>query len=58
MRNWKKKLNEEIKEIKLLIEPLNKRFKEVNINKYTIYNEKSVIMKEEELNFINQALKF
>ena len=53
-----KKLKEEIKEMKLLIEPLNKRFKEININKYTTYNEKSVIMKEEELNFINQALKF
>ena len=44
--------------MKLLIEPLNKRFKEININKYTTYNDKSVIMKEEELNFINQALKF
>ena len=53
-----KKLKEEIKEMKLLIEPLNKRFKEININKYTTYNDKSVIMKEEELNFINQALKF
>ena len=52
------KLKEEIKEMKALIEPIGKRFKEININKYTTYNEKSVIMKEDELNFINQAMKF
>ena len=42
--------------MELLIEPMNKRFKEININKYITYNDKSVIMKEDEFNFINQAL--
>ena len=58
LRADNEKLKEEIKEMKALIEPMNKRFKEININKYTSYNEKSVIMKEDELNFISQAMKF
>ena len=44
-------LKEEIKEVKALIEPM-KRFKEININRYTKFNEKSVIMKEDEFNNI------
>ena len=58
LKDDNEKLKEEIKEMKALIEPIGKRFKEININKYTTYNEKSVIMKEDELNFINQAMKF
>ena len=52
------KLKEEIKEMKALIEPIGKRVNEINVNKYTKYNDKSVIMKEGEINFINQTLKF
>ncbi len=52
-----KYLKEEIKEIKKIIEPINKKFKEsININKYTFDN-KSVIMKENEFNLIHLAIK-
>ena len=46
-----KNLREEINEVKALIEPM-KRFKEININRYTKFNEKSVIMGEDEFNNI------
>jgi len=52
-----KNLKEEIKETKKLIEPL-KRFKEISINKYTTFIEKSVIMNEDELNFIKTTMKY
>ena len=52
-----KNLKEEIKEAKKLIEPI-KRLKDISINKYTTFTEKSVIMKEDELNFIKTALKY
>ena len=42
--------------MKLLLEPM-KRFKEININRYTTFNEKSVIMKEDEFNFIKPVLE-
>ena len=51
-----KNLKEEIKEAKSLIEPI-KKLKEININKYTLYNDKSLIMKEDELNFIKKEMK-
>ena len=34
-----------------------KRFKEININRYTKFNEKSVIMKEDEFNFIKPVIE-
>ena len=49
-----KNLKEEIKEAKSLIESI-KKLKEININKYTLYNDKSIIMKEDELNFIKKS---
>ena len=52
-----KNLKEEIKETKKLVEPL-KRFKEISINKYTTFIEKSVIMNEDELNFIKTTMKY
>ena len=51
-----KNLKEEIKEIKVLIEPI-KRYKEIKINRYTTFNEKSVIMKEDEFNFIKPVIE-
>ena len=39
-----------------MIEPIDKKFKENNINKH-IFNNKSVIMKENEFNLINLAIK-
>ena len=53
-----KELKDDNEKLKSLIEPMSKRVKEININQYTTYNEKkSVIMKEDELDFINQAIK-
>ena len=51
-----KSLEEEIKEVRALIEPM-KRFKEININRYTKFNEKSVIMKENEFDFIKKPIE-
>ena len=52
-----KNLKEEIKETKKLIEPF-KRFKEISINRYTTFIEKSLIMNEDELNFIKTTMKY
>ena len=50
-------LKEEIKEIKKILEPINNKIKEgTNNNKY-IFNNKSVIMKEDEFNLIKLAIK-
>ena len=51
-----KSLKEEIKEIKKIVEPIDKKFKENIINKH-IFNNKSVIMKENEFDLINLAIK-
>ena len=51
-------MKEEIKETKKLIEPMDKKFKEININRYTTFNEKSVIIKENEFDFIKLAIKY
>jgi len=46
-----------MKELKKIIEPIDKKFKETNnINRY-IFNNKSVIMKENEFDFIHLAIK-
>ena len=50
-------LKEDIKEIKKILEPINNKFKEgLNINRY-IFNNKSVIMKDDEFSLINMAIK-
>ena len=51
-------MKEEIKETKKLIEPIDKKFKEININRYTTFNEKSVIIKENEFDFIKKAMNY
>ena len=53
-----KNMKEQIKETEKLIEPINNTLKEININRYTTFNEKSVIMKENEFEFLNNAIKF
>ena len=50
-------LKEEIKEIKKILEPINNKFKEGILNNKYIFNNKSVIMKENEFNLINLAIK-
>ena len=50
-------LKEEIKEIKKILEPINNKFKEGITNNKHIFNNKSVIMKENEFNLINLAIK-
>ena len=50
-------LKEEIKKIKEILDPINNKLKEgINNNKH-IFNNKSVIMKENEFNLINLAIK-
>lgn len=51
-------MKEEIKETKKLIEPIDKKFKEIYINRYTTFNEKSVIIKENEFDFIKKAMNY
>ena len=50
-------LKEQIKEIKKILEPINNKFKEGITNNKHIFNNKSVIMKENEFNLINLAIK-
>ena len=52
-----KNLKEEIKEIKKLIEPIDKKFKGNNISNKYLFNNKSVIMKDNEFDLINLAIK-
>ena len=52
-----KDMKEQIKENKILIEPIDKTLKEININRYTKFNERSVIMKENDYNFITSVIK-
>ena len=52
-----KDMKEQIKENKILIEPIDKTLKEININRYTKFNESSVIMKENDYNFITSVIK-
>ncbi len=57
LKNENINLKNEIKEIKKILEPINNKFQEgINNNKY-IFNNKSVIMKENEFNLINLAIK-
>jgi len=53
LKNENINLKNEIKEIKKILEPINKKFQEDKI----IINSKSVIMKENEFNLINLAIK-
>ena len=53
-----KDMKEQIKETNKLIEPIDNMLKEININRYTKFNEKSVIMKENDYNFITSVIKF
>ena len=57
LKNENINLKNEIKEIKKILEPINNKFQEgINNNKH-IFNNKSVIMKENEFNLINLAIK-
>ena len=53
LKNENINLKNEIKEIKKILEPINKKFQEDKI----IINSKSVIMRENEFNLINLAIK-
>ena len=50
-------LKEEIKKFQNIIEPIEKKLKEININRYTTFNNKSTIMKENEFDLIHNAIK-
>ena len=52
-----KNIKEQLKEIKTLIDPINNRIKEININRYTKFNEKSVIMEENEFEPIKNVIQ-
>ena len=53
-----KDMKEQIKDTKKLIEPIDNMLKEININRYTKFNEKSVTITENDYNFITSVIKF
>ena len=57
LENENKEIKKEIAELKAIIEPINKKFKEsININKH-IFNNNSFIMKQNEFDLISFAIK-